>query len=111
MNPPDLIAKAKGLGVHLAVDGQYLRCKYRCGFPEELKSELIAHKPVLLAYLLGFTDGAVSQITSPADLPAEWRLEWEERAGIMEYDGGLSRKRAEHLALIYIVQQMREKQA
>lgn len=34
-----------------------------------------------------------------ADLPAAWREEYEERAAIMEYDGGLSRERAEAAAL------------
>ena len=30
--------------------------------------------------------------------PHDKRMEWEERAAIMEYDGGLSRERAEKLA-------------
>ncbi len=30
--------------------------------------------------------------------PYDKRMEWEERAAIMEYDGGLSRERAEKLA-------------
>ena len=33
------------------------------------------------------------------DLDAEARLAWDERAGIMEYHGGLSRERAEAEAL------------
>lgn len=33
------------------------------------------------------------------DLDAEWRVRWEERAAIMEYDGGMHRERAEALAL------------
>jgi hypothetical protein len=106
MNPAELIAKAEDQGVHLVADGSHLRCKYRSGLPEELKAELVAHKPVLLAYLSGFGDGAMCRIKSPADLPSEWRLEWEERAAIMEYDGGLSRELAEHLALVEIVNQM-----
>ncbi len=35
----------------------------------------------------------------PEDLPIEWRLIWEERAAVMEYDGGIPRERAEALAL------------
>jgi hypothetical protein len=106
MSPTDLIAKAKGQGVQLVADGQHLRCKYRRGLPEELKAELVSHKPVLLAYLTGFADGVVYQINSPADLPSEWRMEWEERAAIMEYDGGLTREQAEYYALVEIVKQM-----
>jgi hypothetical protein len=30
--------------------------------------------------------------------PVHRRIEWEERAAIMQYDGGLSRERAEKLA-------------
>jgi hypothetical protein len=41
------------------------------------------------------------------DLPPDWHLLWDERAAIMEYDGGLSRERAEALALVDILDQMR----
>jgi hypothetical protein len=42
-----------------------------------------------------------------ADLPPDWHLLWDERAAIMEYDGGLPRERAEALALADILGQMR----
>ena len=35
----------------------------------------------------------------PEDLPIDWRVEWEERAAIMEYCGGMSRGQAEAEAL------------
>jgi hypothetical protein len=35
----------------------------------------------------------------PAYVPDELRMAYEERAGIMEYHGGLPRRRAERLAL------------
>ena len=38
-------------------------------------------------------------LKSPEDLPAEWRVEYEERAAIVEYDGGLSRDEADSQAL------------
>lgn len=44
---------------------------------------------------------------SPDDLPIEWRITWDERAAIMEYDGGLPRERAEALALAYVIDQMK----
>jgi hypothetical protein len=40
------------------------------------------------------------------DLDSEWRVEWEERAAVMEYDGGLPRERAEAAALATIVRAM-----
>ena len=43
----------------------------------------------------------------PSDLPGDWRVEWEERAAIMEYDGGLPRERAEALALEDVLRRMR----
>jgi hypothetical protein len=43
----------------------------------------------------------------PADLPAEWHLQWDERAAIMEADGGLPREQAEALALRDVLEQMR----
>jgi hypothetical protein len=47
------------------------------------------------------------------DLPGDWRVWFEERAAIMEYDGGLPRERAEAEALTEIVGLMRtaERQA
>jgi hypothetical protein len=44
---------------------------------------------------------------APADLPPDWHLLWDERAAIMEYDGGLSRERAEAEALKDIMGMMR----
>ena len=46
------------------------------------------------------------QITSPYDLPMEWRVEFEERAAILEYDGGLSRTEADSQALREIVERL-----
>ena len=37
--------------------------------------------------------------TDPWALPMEWRVEFEERAAILEYDGGFSREQAEEMAL------------
>ena len=42
----------------------------------------------------------------PEDLPPDWHLAWDERAAVMEFDGGLPRERAEALALTDILKQM-----
>ena len=47
----------------------------------------------------------------PDDLPGDWRIEWEERAAIMEYDGKLPREQAEALALAEVIAAMRREQA
>lgn len=46
-------------------------------------------------------------ISTPADLPADWRIEWEERAAIREYDGVQHREHAEAEALREIIDRMR----
>jgi hypothetical protein len=59
----------------------------------------------------GQADAALSSATppavTPADLPAAWHVVWDERAAIMEYDGGLPREQAEHFALIEVLEQLR----
>lgn len=40
------------------------------------------------------------------NLPVDWRIDFEERAAILEYDGGLSRDEAEAHALIEIGHRM-----
>ena len=47
------------------------------------------------------------EAVSPADLTPEWRLEWEERAAIREYDGGQAREHAEAEAFTEILARMR----
>ena len=60
-------------------------------------------------------DGELQQVASDpppppdilvADLPADWRVEWEERAAIREYDGGQTREHAEAEALREIIDRM-----
>ena len=40
-----------------------------------------------------------AMISCPSDLSIDWRIEFEERAAILEYDGGLAREEAEAQAL------------
>lgn len=47
-----------------------------------------------------------ADIEGPADLPMEWRIEWEERAAILEYDGGVNRDDAERQALQEIAERL-----
>jgi hypothetical protein len=52
-----------------------------------------------------------AQDIGPDDLPGDWRMEFEERAAIMEYDGNMPRERAEALALADVVGRMRASHA
>lgn len=45
--------------------------------------------------------------TTPDDLSMDWRIEYEERAAILEYDGGLSREAADIQAFNEIKERMR----
>ena len=40
------------------------------------------------------------------DLPMDWRIEFEERAAILEFDGGLSRNEADSQALREITERI-----
>jgi hypothetical protein len=68
---------------------------------ERLMRLLLAQKSDVLQSL----DAATPTVT-PTDLPADWHLEWDCRAAIMEYDGGLPREQAEAAALADILDQM-----
>lgn len=49
---------------------------------------------------------AIRDSLDPMDLPPEWRIEWEERAAIREYDGHQAREHAEAEALREIIDRM-----
>ena len=44
----------------------------------------------------------------PDDLPGDWRVDWEERAAIMEYEGDHPREQAEAMAMTEIVRRMQQ---
>lgn len=47
----------------------------------------------------------------PDDLPGDWRVWFEERAAIREYDGGLPREHAEAEALAETISEMQREAA
>ncbi|MHA2043535.1 MAG: hypothetical protein ACYSWZ_00385 [Planctomycetota bacterium] len=55
-----------------------------------------------------WTDSQVSKMTTPYKLPMEWRIEYEERAAILEYDGGLSRDEADRRAFAEILRRQKK---
>ena len=46
-------------------------------------------------------------LTDIDDLPMDWRIDYEERAAILEYDGNLTREDAETQALTEIAERIR----
>src|SRR5262245_42510874 len=59
---------------------------------------LARHKAELIGLLAG--------VATPDDLPSDWHVAWDERAAILEFEGGIPRERAEALALAEIARLM-----
>lgn len=95
-----LLSDAEKAGLRVEAEGGRLRIRGPRR-AESLALRLIQHKADVLAVL--------SQTIGPSvgDLPPDWRLEFEERAAIREYDGGQCREYAEAEALREIVARMR----
>lgn len=53
---------------------------------------------------------SVVPVIGPDDLSVAWHIAWDERAAIMEYDGGLPRERAEAEAFKLILEEMQRQQ-
>jgi hypothetical protein len=92
MDGMTLLREARAAGLLVMVDGDQLRIRGPRR-AEPIARQLIAHKVDVMMAMV-------------SDLPADWHLLWDERAAIMEYDGGLPRERAEALALADIIQAM-----
>ena len=90
--PPDVILALVEAGVVLWVDGDRLRFRApERAFDDDLRRRAAACRGALVALV---KSGALL----PPDLgswPPEWREAFEERAGLMQFDGGLPRDRAE----------------
>ena len=91
-------------GIQVVADGDRLRYRPQSAMTPELAARVRRHKPELLA-LLG--DAGFAPTIAPEDLPPDWRIEWEERAAIREYDGGQAREHAEAEAFSEILTRMR----
>lgn len=88
MNATALIEQVHAAGGEIRAEGDRLKLKAPAPLPPELVQEIKEHKAEVLAAL------SVSVRKQSADL-----LEaFEERAGILEHDGGLTRSQAEQEA-------------
>jgi hypothetical protein len=93
MDGVTLLDEARAAGLSVQADGDRLRIRGPRR-AEPIARRLIANKALVPHALAG-------------RLPPDWHLQWDERAAIMEVDGGLPRERAEALALLDILEQMR----
>jgi len=60
-----------------------------------------------LNHLLKLDGDFVAGIASPNDLPIDWRIDFEERAAILQWDGGLARQDADRQAFEEILERLR----
>ncbi len=100
-NVVELVRSLTAAGVELVAKGDSILYRPRSAVRPEVVEALKQHKVEVLRYL------EKPAIDSPEQLPVEWYLEWDERAAVMEYDGGLPRERAEALALADVLRRMR----
>lgn len=92
--------------VRFHIDGHDLRVDAPAGvISSDILAMLRTNKSAVLAYLTSAS--APPSVENPGDLPPEWRIEWEERAAIREYDGGQVREHAEAEAFQEILARMR----
>jgi hypothetical protein len=93
----ELLAEVDALGIDLEAQGDRLRFRPREAVTPDLALRIKGLKANLLA-ALAIREAANRLRKVAAAWPADWRERWEERAGIMEYDGGARRIVAEDRA-------------
>lgn len=87
MTASAVLDRVRALGIEVAADGEKLRYAAPVGrLTPELRQELVAHKPAIIALLRTGGGGRDA---------GDWQAFFNERAGIMEYDGGVPRETAE----------------
>jgi hypothetical protein len=105
MDGLELLREARAAGLVVLAEGDRLRIRGPRQ-AEPVARRLLQHKGLVLNALVSGL--VVLHVGDPDDLPGDWRVQWEERAAILEYDGGLPRERAEATALAEIIRLMRE---
>ena len=96
MTALELLEDLKKRGVDLEPEGDSLRYRAPAGaLTPSLRQALATHKVEVLSHLRG---EAVDLPVHVGDWPAPWLEAYIERAGIMEFDGGLPRIEAERRA-------------
>jgi hypothetical protein len=86
MSAVEALKAARAAGVELALDGDDLALKAASAPPAAVLDALSRHKAQIVALLRPAEDGWSAE---------DWQVFFEERAGIVEFDGGLLRAEAE----------------
>ena len=86
MSAAEALRAARAAGIELALDGDDLVLRAASAPPAAMLDALSRHKPDIVALLRPGHDGWSGE---------DWLAFFDERAGIAEFDGGLSRAKAE----------------
>jgi hypothetical protein len=86
MSAAQALSAARAAGIHLEVEGDDLLLEAPAPPPTAVLDALSRHKAEIVRILRPVKDGWSAE---------DWRLFFEERAAIAEFDGGLPRKNAE----------------
>jgi hypothetical protein len=82
----DVLKQARAVGVDIGIAGDDLVLEAACQPPDEIIAALSSHKAEIVALLRTSSDGWKVE---------DWQAFYKERAGIAEFDGGVSRRDAE----------------
>jgi hypothetical protein len=82
----EVLKTARAAGVHFEIDGDGLVLEAASAPPTAVLDAVFRHKAEIMALLRPGDDGWSA---------ADWQVYFDERAGIAEFDGGLSRAEAE----------------
>ena len=95
-----LLDRLTGLGLSLSADGEKLVVKPKSALTDDIRALIREHKPELMA--------ALSAPITAKEIEQSVSEFFEERAGIAEFDGGLSREEAEAQAKVETERHRRE---
>jgi hypothetical protein len=108
MNVTILIASLTAQGVHLSQSGGKLRAEAHVDLlTHDLRLTLASRKAELLAVLAGDWPAAAAAFidaTATNDGRTDVQYRFDERAGIIEFDGNLPRPEAERLAYLELTE-------
>jgi hypothetical protein len=90
MSAADALSQARAAGIRLSIDGEDLLLEAASPPPTEVLNLLAQHKNSILTLLCPGSDGWAGE---------DWQEYFDERAGISEFESGLSRSEAEAHAL------------
>lgn len=86
MSAAEILREARMAGIDLGLEGDDLTLQAQAPPPADLLQRLARHKPEIIALLRPGWDGWSAE---------DWQVFFDERAGIAEFDGSLTRREAE----------------